>query len=104
MYTQSLWQDLHDLFEIVLRLGLRIAYLAIACGFLYQAYDAWRSALLGVQPNGSAPDPNPKGSSARFGAAAWGTMALSIGLLSFATVIFGAEPVLDVLLSPFARY
>jgi hypothetical protein len=96
-------QDLHDLFEIVLRIGLRLAAFGIACAFLYQAYDAGRSALLGVQPNASAPSPDPKAVSSRFGAVAWGMMALTIALVSFATMIFGGEAVLDVVMSPFPR-
>ena len=103
MFEPSIGQDLHDLVSIVLRLGYRALAFAIGCAFLYQAYEAWRSALLGVNSNASAPVPNPKEESSRFGAAAWGTIALSIGLGSFSVLIFGGDAMLGVILSSLRR-
>ena len=56
MRSPSLWDDLNNPFEIVFRLGGRLLGLVICCAFAYQAYDALRSATLGVNPNGSLND------------------------------------------------
>ena len=55
MSSGSLWDDLSSLVEILLRLGLRLAGFAICCAFAYQAYQALRSAFLGINTGGSAP-------------------------------------------------
>ena len=72
MSSGSLWDDLSSLVEILLRLGLRLAGFAICCAFAYQAYQALRSAFLGINTGGSAPVANPQSASSRFGAVAWG--------------------------------
>ncbi|MEY9364763.1 hypothetical protein ABH994_007484 [Bradyrhizobium yuanmingense] len=101
MYQPSLFEDLGNLVEIAFRIGVRIVAFALACGLLYQAFDAWRSALLGVQSKTSKPDPDPTSMSARIGAAAWGTIA-AISTYIFSVMIFGGEAVLATVLKPFS--
>jgi hypothetical protein len=100
MHQPSLFQDLRDLIEILFRLGLHIAGFAICCGFLYQSYQAGRSALIGINTDGSAPVSDPKSLSSRFGAAMWCLMALALSTLGFAG-IFGFN-VWSIILKPWA--
>jgi hypothetical protein len=94
--------DLSDLIGILFRLGVRIVGIGIACAIFYQGYDAWRSALLGVQPKGSAPDPAPESMSARLGALAWALITTAISALIISVTIFGGDAVLRVILKPWA--
>jgi hypothetical protein len=100
MFHQSIWQDLQDLVLIALRLGYRVFCIVVGCAFVYQAYKAWRSVILGVESNASAPSRNPGGASSRLAEAAWGTLALGIAAIAFAVVFFGGNVVLGFLLSP----
>jgi hypothetical protein len=83
-----LLDDLQNLAEALFRLAVRLGGFAIACALLYQAYQAGRSALMGINTNGSAPVPDPKSFSSRFGAAAWSLIALAIAAVAF-SMIFG---------------
>jgi hypothetical protein len=86
----SLWDDLSSLFEILFRLGARLAVLAISCAFLYQAYQAGRSALFGINTAGSAPVPNPQSLSSRLWAVLWTLFTLTISIGGF-VAIFGID-------------
>ncbi|MFH1345221.1 MAG: hypothetical protein ABIL01_29055 [Pseudomonadota bacterium] len=70
----------------LVRVAVRILGLLISCAFLYQAYQALRSAFLGINTDGSAPVPDPESASSRFGAFSWGVIALALSVigLSFA--------------------
>jgi hypothetical protein len=52
----GLLSDLDDLTGVLLRIAALLAGLGICAVLLYLAYDALRSALLGIQPSASAPD------------------------------------------------
>jgi hypothetical protein len=83
----SLWEDLNDLFEILFRLGGRIFGFIFCCVFAYQAYQAGRSALLGINTDGSAPVDSPESASSRFAAAAWCLIASSLAAIGFSSII-----------------
>jgi hypothetical protein len=96
--------DLSDLIKILFRIVIGLAGVGIFCAILYQAYDAWRSALLGVQPKASAVDENPKSASTRLGALAWALITTAISGLILFSAIFGGSAVLGVLLKPWAPH
>lgn len=93
----TVMEDLSSLVEILIRFGGRIAAVAFCGLFFYQAFDALRSAVLGVQPQASKPDPDPTSTSARFGGLAWGLIAFAIGSYILAGLIFGGDVVLGAL-------
>jgi len=70
----------------------RIFILFLACYALYQCYDSWRSAWLGIQPNTSAPDDDPTNIRTRAAGFLWGVIALALSLLMFSMWIFRWGP------------
>jgi hypothetical protein len=66
----------------------RVVTFALACAFAYQSFDSLRSAILGVQPEESAPNKDPKAISARAGGVAWGIISLCLSLAGFWASLF----------------
>lgn len=67
---------------------LSIIAVLIACGFLYQSYDSFRSVITGTQPKASKANDDPKSASARGAGIAWGLCSAFIALITFWTVLF----------------
>jgi hypothetical protein len=76
------WDAFNIALGVAVRVTARIAALGMAAAFLYQSYDAFRSAVTGTEPKASAPDKNPSALPARLGGVAWGVVAFSISLVA----------------------
>src|SRR4030088_2343624 len=60
---------------------IRIAIFALSLFLLYQAYDSFRSAFRGIQPNTSAPSKDPTSACTRLAGFVWGACCLAISSL-----------------------
>jgi hypothetical protein len=67
----------------------QIFVFGIAGAAAYQSYDALRSAYMGTQPNGSAPNKNPKALKTRAAGLVWGIMSMAASLSAFGFLFFG---------------
>jgi hypothetical protein len=67
----------------------QIFVFGMACAAAYQSYDAFRSAYMGTQPNGSAPNKNPKALKTRAAGLVWGIMSMAISSMAFGFLFFG---------------
>jgi multisubunit Na+/H+ antiporter MnhB subunit len=72
--------------------GIRIAIFALSLVLLYQAYDSFRSAFRGIQPNTSAPSKDPTSASTRLAGFVWGAVCLSMASLILLAWIFRLGP------------